>query len=130
MASLLLEGGDGKPGFWRELGAAVLSPSTGFNRLVFGDRFDAVFPSRDSAIFTRLRLGGSLTAQLTNEGVSSTVKREEVTADFSAGLPRLEHGRLARHHRPVVARARGGTPGHGPRRHRLRRRRHHRGGQG
>src|SRR5712691_4138466 len=31
MASLLLEHGGETPGFWRELGAAVLSPPTGFN---------------------------------------------------------------------------------------------------
>ena len=36
MASLVLEGDGGKPGFWRELGATVLSPPTGFNRLAFG----------------------------------------------------------------------------------------------
>ncbi len=198
MASLVLEGGSGKPGFWRELGAAVISPPTGFNRLVFGNRFDAVFPSHDPAISTRLRLGASLTAHVTDQGVSSTVKRTEATADFSmayglpgkpgysykrpfdyfhfeftavpaanvfenimtrgllfgtkyaagrrlsrdvgplrelrlhiaADLPRLEHGPLARHHRPVVALARGGAPGHGPRRHRLRRGRHHRTGTG
>ena len=45
MASLVLEGGGEKPGFWRELGATVLSPPTGFNRLVFGERFAPVFPS-------------------------------------------------------------------------------------
>jgi hypothetical protein len=56
MASLLLEG-HSRPGFWRELGAAVISPPTGFNRFVFGERFDAVFPSRDPALFWRLRLG-------------------------------------------------------------------------
>ena len=54
-----------RPGFWRELGAAALSPPTGFNRLVFGNRFNAVFPSNDPAIFTRLRLGASLNTQLT-----------------------------------------------------------------
>src|SRR5512140_31516 len=43
MASLLLENDGGPPGFWRELGAAVISPPTGLNRLVFGNRFDAVF---------------------------------------------------------------------------------------
>jgi len=47
MASLLLEGGGETPGLWRELGAAVLSPGLGFNRLVFGERFKPVFPSRD-----------------------------------------------------------------------------------
>ena len=46
MANLLLESDDeGKPGFWRELAAAIISPPTGFNRLVFGDRFDTVYPA-------------------------------------------------------------------------------------
>lgn len=89
MASLLLEGGGQTPGFWRELGAAVLSPPTGFNRLVFGDRFDAVFPSRDPAIVVRLRFGATLTGDVTNEGLTSDVKRQEGYADFAMtyGLP-------------------------------------------
>ena len=89
MASLLLEGGGAQPGFWRELGAAVLSPPTGFNRLVFGERFDAVFPSRDPALFLRLRLGATVTASVTNAGVTSDVKEQEGSADFSMtyGLP-------------------------------------------
>ena len=39
---------DGSP-FWRETSAAAISPSTGFNRLAFGKRFDAVFNSHDPA---------------------------------------------------------------------------------
>ncbi|MEO7860940.1 MAG: DUF3943 domain-containing protein [Nitrospirales bacterium] len=57
MASLLLETDDGRPGFWRELGAAVISPPTGLNRLAFGNRFDAVFPSHRPATFMRLQIG-------------------------------------------------------------------------
>lgn len=58
MASLLLESGDGgRPGIWRELGAAALSPSTGFNRLMFGDRFDGVFRSNNPAVYTRIDAG-------------------------------------------------------------------------
>jgi uncharacterized protein DUF3943 len=49
MASLLLENADGTPGFWRELGAAVISPPTAFNRLVFGERFKPVFRSSRAA---------------------------------------------------------------------------------
>jgi len=88
-ASLLLEGGDGQPGFWRGLGAAVLSPATGFNRLAFGDRFDAVFPSRSPAVFARMRFGASLSDQVSQSGVSQTVKRREATADvhLAYGLP-------------------------------------------
>ena len=89
MASLLLEGGGEAPGFWRELGAALLSPSTGFNRLVFGDRFDAIFPSRDPAIFFRLRFGGTLTTSISDEALNERAHRQEGFADYSMiyGLP-------------------------------------------
>jgi uncharacterized protein DUF3943 len=89
MASLLLEGGGERPGFWRELGAALISPSTGFNRLVFGERFAAVFPSRDPEVFLRVRLGATLTSHVSNEGLSTDVKRQEGSLDYSItyGIP-------------------------------------------
>ena len=94
-ASLLLEGGGEHPGFWRELGAAVISPPTGFNRLLFGDRFKAVFPSHDPATFTRLRWGFSTDLirtnnLLLNEGSSYTDRKQsEAILDFTFvyGLP-------------------------------------------
>ena len=88
MASMVLEGHE-KPGFWRELGAAGISPPTGFNRLAFGNRFKSVWVSNEPAIFTRLRLGASLNSHVTNEGVKSTVEKVEATGDFSLsyGLP-------------------------------------------
>jgi len=89
MASLLLEGGGDAPGFWRELGAAVISPPTGFNRLVFGDRFKPIFPSRDPEIFVRLRLGATLTTDVNNADLPNNAKRQEGSADYSItyGLP-------------------------------------------
>ena len=89
MASLVLEGDGDKPGFWQELGAAILSPPTGVNRLAYGDRFKPVFPSHNPATFYRLRLGASLNAHLNNQGGSGTSKSTETTADFSMsyGLP-------------------------------------------
>ena len=88
MASLLLDNDGGPPGFWRELGAAALSPPTGFNRLVFGNRFDAVFPSHDPAISTRFQLGAALNTHLTGPATSK-FKQNEATADFQLayGLP-------------------------------------------
>jgi hypothetical protein len=87
MASLLLETDEGKPGFWRELAAAVISPPTGFNRLVFGDRFDAVYPSHQPATFMRLEAGGTLTSSSHN--VSSNVAEHGAVGDFTFtyGLP-------------------------------------------
>lgn len=87
MASLLLEG-HGQPGFWRELGAAVISPPTGFNRLVFGERFDAVFPGRDPALFWRLRLGATFNTRIVDKGGSGT-QQNAAFANFSMlyGLP-------------------------------------------
>src|SRR5713101_3219169 len=89
MSSLLLEGGGETPGFWRELGAAVLSPPTGFNRLIFGERFKPVFPSHDPAIYIRLKLGVTLTTDVHNAGLSPTVKREEGSLDYymTYGIP-------------------------------------------
>ncbi len=80
MASLLLETSDNrKPGFWRELGAAVISPSTGANRLFYGDKFDGVFPSHDPAAFTRIDLGVIISAH-----ESSTVN-----ANSQSGTPAI-----------------------------------------
>lgn len=87
MASLLLETDEGKPGFWRELGAALLSPPTGFNRLVFGHRFDTVFPSRHPATFLRLQVGGIINSSSHN--VPSGVREHGAIGDitFTYGLP-------------------------------------------
>ncbi|HXH83710.1 MAG TPA: DUF3943 domain-containing protein [Candidatus Tectomicrobia bacterium] len=89
MASLVLEGGGERPGVWREMAAALVSPPTGFNRLMFGDRFDAVLPSRDPAVFLRLRVAGVLTTSVRDEARSVDVDTHEGSADFSIayGLP-------------------------------------------
>jgi len=88
MASLLLESDGGPPGFWRELGAAVLSPPTGFNRFVFGDRFDTVFPSHDPAISVRFQLGAGLNTHLSGPGTTH-FRQNQANADFQIayGLP-------------------------------------------
>ncbi|MBC7469692.1 MAG: DUF3943 domain-containing protein [Ramlibacter sp.] len=88
MASLVLEHGDGVPGPMREALAAVISPSTGFNRLVYGKRFDSIFASRNPAYYSRLQLGLMGTAQ-NEQGISTLLKRNEAQANFSIeyGLP-------------------------------------------
>jgi uncharacterized protein DUF3943 len=88
MASLLLERGDAVPSVWREIGATAISPAMGFNRLAFGERFGAIFPSHDPAYYSRLALGAAATTQ--NEpGASTKVKHNEGQVDFSIdyGLP-------------------------------------------
>jgi hypothetical protein len=89
MASLLLEGEGETPGFWRELGAAAISPSLGFTRLAFGDRFRSVFDSRDPAVFSYVRLGWNKVDAVFDEAVSQTIRRDTATADFrmAYGLP-------------------------------------------
>jgi uncharacterized protein DUF3943 len=88
MASLVLENANGTPPFWRELSAAVISPATGFNRLAYGDRFSAIFPSRDAVYYSRLALGASTTTQNVR-GASTEHGHHEALADFSIdyGLP-------------------------------------------
>jgi hypothetical protein len=89
MSSMMLEGHDGQPGFWRELGATLLAPTAGFNRYAFGDRFKPVFVSQDPAFRWRLQLGGNLHSDLNQGGATSTDKKAEATLDYAMeyGLP-------------------------------------------
>jgi len=87
VASLVLES-NGVPRFWRELTAAVVSPSTAFNRLAYGGRFKGVFPSRDPSFFTRVQFGAMGTASV-QKPLTQPFNRDEAVADFSIdyGLP-------------------------------------------
>jgi hypothetical protein len=79
MASLLLETADSeRPGFWREAGTAIISPSTAMNRWLYGSKFDGVFPSHDPAVFTRIDLG-----VITSAHESSNVN---ASADTTSGV--------------------------------------------
>jgi hypothetical protein len=98
LANRLLEHNDHVPRFWRELAAAVVSPSTGFNRLAYGDRFRGVYPSRDPASFTRAQFGMMATASV-RKTFTQSLTRNEAVADFSVayGLPGHE---TSAHRRP------------------------------
>ena len=87
MSSLVLEQGN-MPLFWREVAAAAISPSTGFNRLAYGERFDPVFSRRGAYYYSRLQLGLSGTTRNV-QGSSTELKRGEVLADYAMeyGLP-------------------------------------------
>jgi len=96
LASLLLETDTaGRPSLWRELGAALISPPLGFNRLVYGKRFDPVFRSYNPAVFTRVDLNAILNSHFSsNVSLSSnpavpattqTYKSGTASASFTAG---------------------------------------------
>jgi len=90
MANLVLEGGgDGPPGFWRELGATIISPPTGLNRLLFGERYTPVLKSRNAAIFTQVQAGAGRLTKVRNPGSAVAPGRNAVGGDFSMayGLP-------------------------------------------
>jgi uncharacterized protein DUF3943 len=89
LSSLMLEHGGDVPPLWRELGAAAISPATGFNRLVYRDRLDEIFASRSPAYYSRLQLGFSGTANNAQGNSTTQLKRNEALADFSIdyGLP-------------------------------------------
>jgi hypothetical protein len=79
MSQLVLKEESPRPDTWHELGAAVLSPPTAFNRWAYGERFKTIFPSHDPALFWRGRLGASLSGD----------SDQAATLDFqmSYGLP-------------------------------------------
>jgi hypothetical protein len=87
MSHLWLERGIGSP-FWREVGAAAISPPVGFNRLAFEHRFDAIFASRNPEYYSRAQIGASAATQ--NQPASATqTQRTEAIVDFALdyGLP-------------------------------------------
>lgn len=99
LSSLLLESGTGRPGLLRELTAALISPSTGFNRAAYGSRFDGVFRSHAPAVYTRVQLGVNVHADVSSNidanrvvgepAIPQSYKSGEGTADFTVayGLP-------------------------------------------
>ena len=95
MSSLVLERGD-MPKFWREFAAAAISPSTGFNRLAFGNRFDPIFSSHDPAIYSRLQVGASGTTR-NIQGTSTAHKSNEVLVDLLHGIRIARQIRLRVH---------------------------------
>ncbi|MDB5859581.1 MAG: hypothetical protein JWQ76_3270 [Ramlibacter sp.] len=88
MASLVLEKGGGMNPFWRETVAAVVSPSTAFNRYLQGHRPETVFSSRGAEYYSRLQLGLMGTVQ-NAQGNSAANVRNEAQADFALdyGMP-------------------------------------------
>jgi hypothetical protein len=69
MSELVLRNNGPKPDSWHEIGAAMISPPTGFNRFAFGERFKPIFPSHDPATFWRFRLGANLNGRSDEAGV-------------------------------------------------------------
>ena len=88
MANLVLEKGGGLSPGWRELAAAAISPPTGFNRYACGNKYDAIWSSRNAAYYSRLAIGATTTVQ-NSQGTSTSLKRNEGVVDFSLdyGLP-------------------------------------------
>jgi hypothetical protein len=88
MSNLVLEKGGGLSRPYRELAAAAISPPTGFNRLVFKERFGSIYPSRDAAYYSRLSVGAVGTTQ-NAQGTTTQIDRNEGVVDFSLdyGLP-------------------------------------------
>jgi hypothetical protein len=69
-ARLLLDRRDGKPGVLRTLAATLVSPPTGFNRALVGDRYDPARREALPAADIRLQLG--VTAPLGRQGPAAS----------------------------------------------------------
>ena len=87
MSNLVLERERG-PRWLNEFAAAAISPSTGFNRWAFGERFRPIFPSHDADYYSRLSIGATATTR-NDPGLSQRIRRNEGVVDFALdyGLP-------------------------------------------
>jgi len=88
MSNLILEKGGDRPSLWRETGAAIVSPASGFNRHAFSDRFDSIFASNDAAYYSRMQFGVSNTVK-GDPNQPAEIKRNDVQLDFliDYGMP-------------------------------------------
>lgn len=60
MSELVLkDNGASRPDSMHEIGAAIISPPTAFNRHAFGKRFKPLFPSQDPALAWRFQMGSN-----------------------------------------------------------------------
>ena len=88
MARLVLTNKSDMPYVWREWAAAAISPSYGFNRLLYGNRFEDSFSDHDPVYYSRLRIGKNrnIGPEARN---SADVKRNDAEVDFAMdyGLP-------------------------------------------
>jgi len=89
MARLVLNRQSDVAYVWREWAAAAISPSYGFNRLLYGSRFEGAFSDHDPIYYGRLRLGNSRMVGPAASSASVDVKRNEAQLDFAMdyGLP-------------------------------------------
>jgi len=89
MANLMFEEDEASPNFLSKLAGTLISPSTGFNRYAFGNRFRGVFSSGDPATFAWLQLGEGMQANQNDQGVKSSAAKNQAMATFSLayGLP-------------------------------------------
>lgn len=91
MAGLVLEEAGPRPPLRYELAAAAISPPTGVNRYLFGERFKTVYPNRRPATLWRFMLGASLNTHSNNlsSEASASTRDGDVVAEFavSYGLP-------------------------------------------
>ncbi len=88
MAHLMLREQSQLPYAWREWGAALVSPAVGFNRLVYGGRFDDAFYDHDPVFYGRLRVGTEV-ATRDEAGTSTGLQRNTAELDYQLdyGLP-------------------------------------------
>src|SRR5688572_17456237 len=81
LSEALWHGMDGtreSSGFWRGLGATILSPPNGINHLIFGDRYQASGSSNTGATDLRVQLGVT--------GLVRTTAREEAPRKLNTGI--------------------------------------------
>lgn len=98
LANLLVNSGEGHPGFFRTLGATILSPPTMINRWLFGHKYGPTLKHRNPPLFMRLDIGAgrnNLIREPRNaQPVSHSVGMAKLSLDYgSPGDPNYRYQR-------------------------------------
>ena len=89
ISNLVIESGGTHPSSLRRFSAGLISPAAGFNRLAYGKRFDAPYPSDEAATNWSASIGASRDAKVTDVASLGSVQEDQAIATTTVdyGLP-------------------------------------------
>ncbi len=85
MSDLILREGGKTPHRAREYSASLISPATGLNRRIFGNRFKAELPETNPVTKWEVRVGGTVNALAHTVTSPLSVLRSDITVQFNMG---------------------------------------------
>jgi hypothetical protein len=87
LSNRVLDGGGARPGFWRELGALVLDPFQGFNRILYGNKYRPPAALSQQSFYSEFWAGVSVASDAQEGGEGRDLGPVTVAVHAVNGIP-------------------------------------------